>query len=144
MALAARVAAGALISWFVPERWWGPVTRTIGRLTVSYSPSAMNTSWLVTGEPTAKDPGRTLRAVAIERIATGHASRLYGLREYRPGRSRPRIELLGAAHLQRSLDHGNGAILWIARFAFAPLFSKMALHDAGFAVSHLSRPTHGF
>jgi lauroyl/myristoyl acyltransferase len=127
-ALAFRVGAAALVSWVVPSRLWLPITRALGRLAVRYG----------------SDPGSASAAVAAERIATGHASRLYGLRLYLPGSHGPPIELRGADRLQRTLEHGNGAILWVARFAFAPLLFKIALKDAGYAVSHLSRPTHGF
>jgi len=126
--LTLRVGAAFLVSWFVPAGLWLPITRALGRLTVRFG----DTRHAVTPE------------VAAERIATGHASRLYGLRLYRPGSHTPGIELRGADHLQRSLESGNGAILWVARFAFAPLLFKIALREAGWAVSHLSRPTHGF
>ncbi len=85
-----------------------------------------------------------LRSAEVERIAAGHASRLYGLREYWFGRHRFPLELTGADHLDRALQGGRGAILWIGRFVFASLFSKVALYERGFRVSHLSRPTHGF
>lgn len=126
-----------ITAWFVPERWWLPITRALGRATVRLAVDR-------TGEGMVP-ASSAMRDVVAERIATGHASRLYGLREYRPGpRPRVQIELVGVDHLRRALDEGNGAILWVARFAFAPLFAKTALQEAGFAVTHLSRPTHGF
>src|SRR5258708_1212711 len=39
---------------------------------------------------------------------------------------------------------GRGAVLWVAHFSFNSLAAKKALHQAGFAVAHLSRPEHGF
>ena len=39
---------------------------------------------------------------------------------------------------------GQGGILWVAPFAFSDLVTKLALHEAGYAVAHLSRDTHGF
>jgi lauroyl/myristoyl acyltransferase len=122
--LAAKVAAAALVSWVIPERAWDPITRAIGRASVRGNGAST--------------------AATIERIAAGHAARLYGLREYRPFRPRPRITLHGTTHLLAALGAGNGAILWVGRFAYASLISKIALHDAGFAVTHLSRVTHGF
>ncbi len=43
-----------------------------------------------------------------------------------------------------SLGRGSGAILWIGYFAYRDLVPKMAFHRAGYAVSHLSHPRHGF
>ena len=63
---------------------------------------------------------------------------------HRPGGWRPTTELRGAHNLVSALTAGNGAVLWVANSAFASLVVKMALHDAGFKVHHLSHPRHGF
>ncbi len=54
----------------------------------------------------------------------------------------PRLE--GRAELDHALEQGRGGILWVSQFAFSDLVTKRALHQAGYAVSHLSRDTHGF
>ncbi len=54
------------------------------------------------------------------------------------------IELKGEEHISAALAAGRGAVLWVAHFSFNALASKKALHNVGFAVSHLSRPEHGF
>ena len=54
------------------------------------------------------------------------------------------IVLQGDNELRSALDAGKGAVLWIAHTAFNTLATKMALHRAGYAVSHISRPEHGF
>jgi lauroyl/myristoyl acyltransferase len=56
----------------------------------------------------------------------------------------PVVRLRGREPLQRALECGRGAILWVAELAFAPLVAKVALHQAGFAVAHVSRPGHRF
>ena len=66
------------------------------------------------------------------------------LRDYRPGGWRPPIRLVGAGHIEAALNQGKGAILWDSNFASGGLVTKMALHRAGIAVSHLSRVGHGF
>ncbi len=80
----------------------------------------------------------------MERIATGHEARLYGLREYRPWTRPPHIRVTGTRIVEEGLAAGNGVILWVAPFVYASLITKIAFHEAGFGVSHLSRPTHGF
>lgn len=52
--------------------------------------------------------------------------------------------LRGEAHLDAALAAGHGAVLWVAHFCFNALATKMALSAAGYPVSHLSRPEHGF
>ena len=39
---------------------------------------------------------------------------------------------------------GRGAILWASHFVFGGTLIKMALAENGYALSHLSRPEHGF
>ena len=89
------------------------------------------------------DPARA-REIVKERIALGHESRLYGLRDHARRTPRHEIDLAGRERIDRALEQGRGAILWVGRFVFASLIAKMALHEAGIPVSHLSRPAHGF
>jgi lauroyl/myristoyl acyltransferase len=66
------------------------------------------------------------------------------LREYRPGGWRPVIGLTGRERLDEALARGKGAILWVPEFEHSTLIAKMALAKAGYSVSHLSNPEHGF
>ena len=66
------------------------------------------------------------------------------LREHRPGAIFPNTTVEGAQHLQRSLQAGNGTILWVAHVTHGALGVKVALDRAGFPVRHLSHPRHGF
>ena len=54
----------------------------------------------------------------------------------------PETRLSGADHLQAALARGNGVVLWGMSFC-GSLVPKMALHQAGFPVTHLSTPYHG-
>lgn len=54
------------------------------------------------------------------------------------------IRLDGLEHLAAAREAGRGAVLWVGRFTWASLITKMGLHQAGVPVAHLSRPTHGF
>jgi lauroyl/myristoyl acyltransferase len=54
------------------------------------------------------------------------------------------VRLTGAEHLRHSLEGGRGAVLWIADQVFAGDAVKVGLGEAGYAVSHMSRPEHGF
>jgi lauroyl/myristoyl acyltransferase len=55
----------------------------------------------------------------------------------------PRIDVVGQARLDAVLAGNRGAVLWNGYFAFDSLITKVALHRAGCAVSHLSHPSHG-
>jgi hypothetical protein len=57
---------------------------------------------------------------------------------------KPDIRLNGTGHLDAALKHGHGAILWVTESVFSTLIVKMALHEAGYQASQLSRPGHGF
>jgi len=56
----------------------------------------------------------------------------------------PEISLEGETRLCAAMARGRGAIVWVAHFCFNTQITKMALHRAGYRVSHLSRPEHGF
>jgi lauroyl/myristoyl acyltransferase len=56
---------------------------------------------------------------------------------------RPDITLVGLENLKAALERGHGAILWVSYTHGAKLLAKMAVCQAGYAVSHLSRPRHG-
>ena len=56
---------------------------------------------------------------------------------------RPQLEISGREYLDEALSKGKGAVLWVAHFAFASLFTKMALFQDGYRISHISRPEHG-
>ena len=144
LSLVTRIGIAALTSWIVPERLWDPVTGMIGEAMVRWNAGMPSRQSREIAEVLYPASAQELRAVHVERIASGHASRLYGLREYRRGAHRLRIRLTGDEHVLQALQRGRGAILWIGRFAFASFVSKVALHERGFRVSHLSRPSHGF
>jgi lauroyl/myristoyl acyltransferase len=56
---------------------------------------------------------------------------------------RPAFEICGRQHLDDALAGGQGAVLWVAHFSFASLYTKMALSQTGYRLSHISRPEHG-
>lgn len=56
----------------------------------------------------------------------------------------PPLHLTGVEHVDAALADGRGAVLWVAHFCFNALATKKAFHAAGYTVSHMSRPEHGF
>jgi lauroyl/myristoyl acyltransferase len=135
-----KIAALAMIAWLLPPRYWRN--------------AAIATS-VVGGDDFAAEAYRNNLAPAFSAadIAAIRRRRRVNTRELNfqiigmtgPWRSwRPDIRLIGANHLQKSLDNGHGAILWMTETSFATLIAKMALHDAGYRACQLSRPKHGF
>jgi len=139
--LAVTVAGAALVSRVVPEPAWWPLTRALAWAVVLGRPGAGS---LPVDAVVAREGGTSARRIAVERIASGTASRLVGLRERSGAAPRYPVDVSGVAHLEHALAGGRGAILWVGRFTWASLISKVGLHRAGFAVTHLSRPEHGF
>ncbi|MBF8269885.1 MAG: hypothetical protein HW386_1594 [Gammaproteobacteria bacterium] len=54
------------------------------------------------------------------------------------------MELQGLEHLQAAVSTGKGVVLWVSHFHFFSLIPKIAMRRAGFTMSHLSHPRHGF
>lgn len=88
----------------------------------------------------ALSPETILSELAAEQIL----ARLQLLKDYRPGGWQPVIQLEGREYIEAALQNGHGVILWVGYFVGSELVTKMALHQAGFAVHHLSRASHGF
>jgi len=76
--------------------------------------------------------------------ATSYENKLQVLRSSLFPGWRPTIRAEGFERLHEDLRDGNGVVLWVSDFAFHRLVLKMAFHDAGFEVSHLSGPKHGW
>lgn len=139
---ATQVAVAAVVSWIVPESLWLSLTRAAGRMEALLS-VPRSRAWPIDHQLEAV-LGCSARALALERASSCHASRLYSLREYLPGRRGVPVRLDGIEHLAGALAAGTGAVLWISRFAWSSLISKIGLQQAGFSVSHLSRQGHPF
>lgn len=162
VSLGLSLAAMTVISWSLPERHWRGVALGVERLLwrVRREPRAgkrerlARIERLIAGSAAGTGTTGAARAARAESILRGysvysHIAKLQLLRCHRPGGWwpkgwTPRIELVGEDRLRSALDSGRGAILWVPPTAAGDLVTKMALHRAGFPVSHLSRYTHGF
>ena len=140
----AKLAVLAVNSWFIPETNWGrisgAVAALISRLEPTRTRSRIECIRLGLGHRQIATP---VRDVEVRFLAALYEQRLQLIREYRPGGWRPVIRLTGRENIEAALARGHGAVLWISEFVFSSLVTKIALHQAGFSVSHLSRPEHG-
>jgi len=130
-------------AWLLPEQLWAPLCRAriaLGALTGERAiKSTAKSVGAALGE---RDAARCL-AIMREQKAAVHEMRLQDLRGWRPGGWSPQIQVEGEEHLQSALKGGKGAILWLAPFVFNSGPTKIALHQKGYRVSHLSSPKHG-
>jgi len=134
------------VAWLTPERraWW-PVSRFLSRAIADGRPgiTRIRKEMLAAALGEHAD-GYDLTELRLYVMATYMEERLEILRAYRPGGWRPRLALDGRAHLDAALASGRGAVLWMSPFSYADLVTKMALHDAVIAVTHLSAFSRGF
>lgn len=135
-----------IASWVLPERWWRYLTRGLERMKRLASPRATSENANKIGAvPELARSGRaSSRQLALEVAASRSEHHMQVLRDHRPGRWQPELDITGLEHLTAAIDAGRGAVLWVSHFAFNTLATKMALHRAGFKVAHVSRPEHGF
>lgn len=133
------------LSWFTPAHTWRRTCQSLGPLILPTlardKQSLLQQIRSRIGQwELSKSPDQVLGD-----YLAGHIERkLQTLRLYRPGSWEPSIKLEGKEHIDSALDRGKGAILWDANFAFAHLVTKIAAFQAGYRVSHLSQPSHGF
>lgn len=132
----------AAVAWGVPDSLWSRFVSGLTSLRRRKEPDSAVAGMVSSGllENAARQPQEIVDELERNRLV----SYLQYLREYRFGgwNMTPTIEGDGAINKARS--DGKGVILWVAHFVFNGLPLKKALHDAGYQVSHLSRPEHGF
>ena len=143
LALLSALAGLAPVAWCLPERYWDGFCDGLAR--------AQPWRWRGKAEQAFRyvealpPPARLMPAACARRHwANLYRERLQLLACYRPTKRQPRVRLEGGAHLKAALLGGKGVILWVGPFVFSDLLTKVALHAAGFEVSHLSRYSHGF
>jgi len=139
------IPAITMIAWFLPERLWAKACTSAARLLMALRRAGTRgyirkLNELLGGRRTALDVKEILACY----LARNHLARVQCMRCHAPGGWSPRLRLEGQEHIERALAAGKGAVLWVAPMASRDLITKMALHQAGYPVSHLSRFDHGF
>lgn len=133
-----------LASWILPETTWPTVAkavaRSIARVKTTHFARRGDKIPLPLVEAIADNP----RDANIKFQAAKYWDWMETLASYRPWGWSPKIDLRGTEYLDKSLAAGNGAILWVSYFAGSFVAAKIALHRAGYALTHLSRIDHGF
>jgi lauroyl/myristoyl acyltransferase len=133
-----------LIADALPEALWAPLARLSALIRAHRQPAwrrreVTHIARYLGHDPA--DPGMT--AVLVEMLAALRLAQWWTLAARRPDGWRPRVRLEGSQHLDRALERGHGAILWVAPFLYAPLAAKVAIWEYGYQVVHLSRALHG-
>jgi lauroyl/myristoyl acyltransferase len=133
-----------LPSWILPERLWAPLCRaTMHKSSSTKQRGIKSNAETIRAALDEADVARS-EAIALELKVGVQELRLQDLRGWRPGGWSPKIVVEGEEHLRSALAGGSGAILWVAPFVFNSAPTKIALHQKGHRVSHLSSPKHGF
>ena len=137
-----RLAVQGMLAWTLPESAWWPLSRLFGRVNAATHPerNRKETADVRSVLPDAPNAGR----LAAENWANRYEERFQYLRAWRPDGWEPEIDILGAEQVRTALDKGRGIIFWAGNFSFNDLIAKIAWRRLGLAVSHFSRPIHGF
>jgi len=141
---AASLALLLLPSWVLPERLWAPLWRGRVRMRILTNRRAIKHAAKIIQAALGDADRPRAEAIAGDLRAAVNELRMQDLRAWRPGGWHPRMILEGEDHLRRALSQGKGAILWVAPFVFNSGPTKIAIHQKGYRVSHLSSPKHGY
>jgi lauroyl/myristoyl acyltransferase len=144
VALLGSLSGLAALAWCLPESHWDRLCRGLVQMQPWRHRGARLARFGYAAAVAERRPGLTAGACARAQLANVYRERLqllacHGLTRHR---LQPRLE--GREHLDRAIAESKGAILWVGPFLFSDLLTKVALHAAGFQVSHLSRYAHGF
>jgi lauroyl/myristoyl acyltransferase len=135
-----KVAALAIVAWSIPPRLWRTASATLSHFgshgtDPSFYQRVLGPAW----------DAKACSILDYRRLVCRREGKLQNLGLIGTWRSWcPDIRFHGEAELQKALNNGKGAILWITESAYSSLIFKMALHRAGYRASQLSRPSHGY
>lgn len=137
-----KIAALTLVAWSTPPRLWRKAAAALPNFGLVYPGPSLSVYQRIFGLAFNADALSDLNDK--RRICSREAVlQILGLKG--TWRSwRPEIRLRGEAHLQKAIDKGTGAILWVTDSNYSTLIFKIAMHRAGYRLSQLSRPNHGF
>jgi lauroyl/myristoyl acyltransferase len=140
-----RLAVQGVLAWTLPQSAWWPLSRLFGRVNAATHPARTRkeTMDIVAVLPGASPAGST-HPLAVENWANRYEERFQYLRAWRPGGWEPAIDIVGGEHVSAALAKGHGIIFWAGNFSFNDLIAKITWRRLGLAVSHFSRPIHGF
>ena len=137
------LAGMAVVAATVPSRHWRRICRALtiagGTLSGRHSRRTANIASVLRGYHDDADAAD----IAWEQGIAHNEARLHCLQFYCGRRWHPDIRIDGLDHVEEALAQGRGAILWTQPMAYSDIVTKMAFHQAGHAISHLSRPAHG-
>jgi lauroyl/myristoyl acyltransferase len=140
-----RLGFQAVLAWLLPEAAWWPISRLFGRVNVLCHPRRTAAEVAKIAPTLSGTPAQEMaHEIAVENWANRFEERFQYLRAWRPGGWEPDIEISGAEHVANALDKGRGIIFWTGNFSFKDLIAKIAWRRLGLAVTHFSRPIHGF
>ncbi|HET6158625.1 MAG TPA: hypothetical protein VFE34_09800 [Dongiaceae bacterium] len=133
-----------LPSWLLPERLWTRLSHARIDLSARTNGRGIERTAEIVRAALGDHDAQRCEAIARDLKAAIYELRMQDLRGWRLGGWHPRMVLEGEDHLQSALKAGKGAILWVAPFVFNSGPTKIALHQRGHRVSHLSSHKHGF
>jgi lauroyl/myristoyl acyltransferase len=140
LSLAGKLIALTAVVWATPPSCW----RRLAALGISRDDISTDSCRPIYRRALGVDEESLAALLAARRICLREAKiQVMGLAG--PWRGwRPPIRFIGEEHLAAALARRKGVILWASPFTYSHLVFKMALHLAGYRVTQLSRPAHGF
>ncbi len=129
---------GPILVAVIPESRYAGAARLLARLSRKGQTKAGAAAITIGGIPEEQS------ATAIGDLFAGRYQAYLRLFRGLIFRKHMRVAVRGLDHLTAALAAQRGVILWIADFIEAPTATKIGFAQAGYPLSHLSRPEHGF
>jgi lauroyl/myristoyl acyltransferase len=129
---------GPLLVLTIPGSWYARAARFLASLKRKSRAKVAAKATFIGGIPQ-----REAEAAIFDLYAARMRSYLHLFRALLKGKHVD-VACHGLEHLKAACARGRGAVLWIGDFMEAPIATKIAFASAGYRLSHLSRPEHGF
>lgn len=145
---AATLAGAAMLfgpAWFAPERHLRTIGWALRRLAISdLTQDPQATAGQIRRTLGARLPTVSGHDILGAMAAEGILTFLQVLRSFRFDRWAPAVRLASVDRIRAAQETGRGVILWVAHGFHGHLGAKVAFHQSGLSVSHLSKADHGF
>ena len=130
-----RLAWMGTLAWTLPQFFWWPISRLLGRLNVMMHPARTRSEMELIAEFGSATATKDAHSINVANWANRYEEKFQYLRAWRPGGWNPKIDISGAGHVHEAVARGRGIIFWGGNFSFNSLLAMMAIHRLGLAVS---------
>ena len=139
----AVLSLASVSAFILPSRFWHPWCLAIAVIMIKFRRQILALGAVRLEKVLGTDNDKIAEKIVTRSLSLQIEARVQYLRHYLPVKWHPQITVVGKQNIKAALSRGRGVILWVNLSNCSSLITKMALHQLGYDLIHLSRPGHG-